>query len=578
MTEHVSPINLQTLPPLGSPQPIPPARFLRDGQPASLPIVLSPGSSLLMDWGRKRTGSVAVSGSGPVRYALASDLQILELFDQHPVDDPGFVGDKAPSFTAFPARGEWELSPEMRQRTPTHLSSAFRYVRLSNTSRKPVRVDGCELIPSEFPAQPEGWFECSDPELNRAWRMAVDTVHLCTQPASHSLWPVFAPFGKGYVQWDGCRRDREVWGGDLRPGSLCWLYNWTDPEPILNSLILIMSAQHMGCSEHGLYPGSASTHQPFYEWAFWECVCLYETWIHTGDERLLRFAKTSLPWFLEWCERRFAEHPDGWLHCSLSWMYTIPLDNVPLPALQATAAMGLQAMAQLFRANDHPDHAERTHRLWQSVRDRFNAAFWSDTLQAYRFLPNTADGVDRSDLATNAWAILAGLAPSERQSALLASLQRHRTPFGNINIAPVLGIDSCHDGVVWPYACAYESAARFHVGDSEGALELIRRVTGGIASIGHHTLFEAIHPDGSLPITASNGNTLSFCHAWAGQIAWQLQRYVLGLYPTAPGWSDYRCEPADAGLQWARGRVCTPRGILTVDVERGTDGMHATVR
>jgi hypothetical protein len=522
-----------------------------------------------------------VAGLGLTQISYVPDHRIFPLIDAERgrsddfhADSPLTTSDKVPlSLIHLTIEG-----------TKIHrLSRAFRYLRLKNISEGVVEITGLWIVPSEFPEVCKGRFECSDSLLNQAWRMGIDTVHLCTQPGPESLRPVFGPFGSGFVQWDGVYRDREIWGGDLRPGSLAWYYNFQDHRPILNSLYIILSGQHMGCSEHGLFPGSGSSHQTFYEWAFWEVVCLWEHYLHSGDTTLLAFAATTLPHFLKWTEKKFAENADGWIHTNKSWMYTISeaelIKDGPMPSLQAAAAVALPILRRLFTDLGHPEHAKRASSLHQTIQSRFHQAFWNQTIESYQFVNLSDQSIARSCLCTNAWALLADLVPENQITTLLQSIrQNHWRECGSLNLAPPIGCPETHDNTVWPYANAYEVAARFHVGDAEGALEVIRRYIRPHLSLGHSTLFEFIGSEGSFPLFVNRALTLnSTCHAWSGQSSWALQRYLLGVRPIRPGWSTFSVTPTVTNLSWVQGSVVTPHGLIDVELEKRNDRLVGKV-
>jgi len=543
---------------------------------ADHPYLLSPGQSLLLDWGRKRTGWLSFAGRGVLDYAAVSDLRLLDYCDQTAVRQNSFAAETFfASFVGPSPCGMIRLSSSLAMLDDTIFT--FRYLRLRNTSCEPAVLEAVDFRSSEFPEEPVGFFECSDTTISRGWRMGIDTVRLCTQPGDQSNIPVYAPFGGGYVQWDGCRRDREVWGGDLRPGALAWYYNFADQSPIANSLYLLMNAQHIHCSRHGLFPGSASSHQTFYEWAFWEVVALWEYIQHTGDPKMIRFAAHSIPAFLEWCEREFGESPDGWIHADLSWMYTLKFLAQALPSLQASAALALKAMASMFDYLGGGDYARRARVLHHNIAARFQGSFWSAELNLYRFAYLENENAVHSDLCTNCWAILADLAPPSQIPALLQTLrQQHCTERGSLNLYPLLHNDSPHDNSIWPFANAYEVTARFHAGDVPGALELFQRYIRAHSEIGCDTLSEMFHADGRIPLM-SNGNLLSFCHAWGAQASWALQRYLLGIYPLAVGWSRFAVHPLISPLKWVRGKVNTPLGLIEVELETTSRGMKGKV-
>lgn len=547
--------------PLGGGTPIVPVVQGTLGEEQSLPCVIPPGETLQLDWGRKRTGYVYLTGEGEVRFLYASNAAMFALQDQKTY----FT---FPSFVGADATGSLILTETPR---PLHKTTVpLRYLQLSNRGATPVILKGAVLEPSEFPQRPLGRFVCSDETLNRAWQMGIDTVHLCTQRGEHSQIPVFAPFGEGYVQWDGCRRDREIWGGDLRPGALAWLYNFTDASPIANSLYVLISGQHIDCSEHGLFPGSGSSGQKYYEWAFWEVVCLYEYLLHTGDERLFGPARYSLPMFLQWCERKLSEYTDGWIHTDRSWMYTVQFGKQALPALQVVAILGLRALVQLFTLLGLEEYVPRAVSLERQLSRRFHQQFWKEDQKAYCF-GTLADGLFRSDLCTNSWALLADLVPQELVPRLLGSLKEgHWTAVGSVNLHPSLGEFSPHDRTVWPYANGYEVAARFHVQDAAGALEVIRRCIAGVQKTGQETYPEMFYLDGTLPFLP-DGTVLSFCHAWASQVSWALQRYLLGIYPVKMAWRKFAVNPVPSDVEWVSGAVVTPLGEIEITLE-GTRG------
>jgi hypothetical protein len=56
----------------------------------------------------------------------------------------------------------------------------------------------------------------------------------------------------------------------------------------------------------------------------------------------------------------------------------------------------------------------------------------------------------------------------------------------------------------------------------------------------------------------------SLCHAWSAHPAIEFLERVLGITARVPGFAEVDVRPHVCGLQHARGRVCTPRGPLSV--------------
>ncbi len=528
----------------------------------SAPFNIQPKSEIILDWTAKQTGWLQISGSGQIDYQLASDLRLFDLYAQNPPQ-------KAvnwPSCCVTSAIGSRNLTDKPEYFSPnTH---AFRYLKLINNSGQNVEIKSIELIPSEFPEIPAGSFHCDLDIINTGWKMGLDTVHLCTQPGDQSYIPVYPPFANGYVQWDGCRRDREIWGGDLRPSALCWYYNFTDNSPILNSLYILLSGQHVACADHGAFPGSGSTRQLLPEWCFWIVTALWEYILHTGNSLPEKFLKYTLNFFLEWCRNKLASGEDKYIPGSATWMYTFNFDGSVLPGIQTSALNGLAALENLFNHLDQPEKAKSARKIKNHLLDYVTKNLYNPKYNTLAInIKNNGCG-SHSDLVSTCWALESNAFDPAMAERILKSLKNlHWTPSGSINVAPPPNVNNLHNNNIWPFANAYEFASRLKYADTQNALELFKRYTSLIRNQGHSTLFEMINIDGSLPIDRQDGNTLSFCHAWGGLGTWALQRYLLGPAPTAPGWKTFNFNPVPSSLKYCKGSVVTPKGIINIELE-----------
>jgi hypothetical protein len=62
----------------------------------------------------------------------------------------------------------------------------------------------------------------------------------------------------------------------------------------------------------------------------------------------------------------------------------------------------------------------------------------------------------------------------------------------------------------------------------------------------------------------SNRWTRSHCHAWSAAPTYFLSAYQLGIRPIEPGFSKALIAPEPADLKWAKGRMSTPKGNISV--------------
>jgi alpha-L-rhamnosidase len=73
---------------------------------------------------------------------------------------------------------------------------------------------------------------------------------------------------------------------------------------------------------------------------------------------------------------------------------------------------------------------------------------------------------------------------------------------------------------------------------------------------------------GATTLWESYDPTASLCHGFSATPVYQLSTEVLGVYPTAPGFTRFRLHPRLGDLQSARGLFPTVRGDIAVEWTR----------
>ncbi|MEI8234667.1 MAG: amylo-alpha-1,6-glucosidase [Verrucomicrobiota bacterium] len=470
----------------------------------------------------------------------------------------------------FPLSWGTIISPPMEVRLPRGTNTwtdchtrAFRYLRID--ASVDIHVLAIKLEQSAWPGKTEGEFSCSDKDVTRAWEMGCQTVQLCTQPALHSQHPI-GEVGQ-WVIWDGCRRDREIWVGDLRPAALAHYALSSDHTPIRNSLKLAADA----VLEDGLIPGSVSSRQVFYEYALWWIVTLWEYVLHSGE---VNFAKELMPVLerlMEWVEGHVRKG-GGLFNVTNSWSYTLPRTG-PLCGPNAALCAAYRAAADLHDACGASGAKYRI--LAESHKQRILEKFYDSKNHIFRDTPdNPSDTRTWED--NNAHAILMDIAPPEDRLAILSGLKaRLWSPNGSATCAPIFPEQElgnicpwAHNGTIWPFANAYEVGAWMKCGKVAEGLELLKRFTSACATAGTETIWEMIYPDGTIPESPDGRYLLSLCHAWGATGNHYLHRHVLGVRPAAPGWTEVILEPNLGNLDWATGTVPTPLGPIRVELCR----------
>lgn len=145
-------------------------------------------------------------------------------------------------------------------------NTGFRFLRIDTEQDSSIQFKAIVAATEIDSREQIGAFECDDPLLNEIWNTAAYTLRLCIQ--------------NGFL-WDGIKRDRLVWVGDLYPMIRVAYCLYGDLPEIRNSLSF---AQREGM------PPKWINNIPMY--SFWWLVNCADDYFHTGDKE---FAYENLP-------------------------------------------------------------------------------------------------------------------------------------------------------------------------------------------------------------------------------------------------------------------------------------------
>ncbi|MBP3961865.1 alpha-L-rhamnosidase C-terminal domain-containing protein [Paenibacillus lignilyticus] len=553
-------------------------------------VVLQPGQTIRFDFNLKRAGLLYVllgeasPGWERIRYVYTSDERLFSSLYKG-FEDEAWLSGRFPSYVRMRPFGT--LSQFVAQGDGVYLLeedlTALRYLEIENRSDEPLEIRKLWLAYTAAPYKTVGGFECDDELINECWAMGVYTTEICSQPSMYTQCELKGPYSD-YVIWDGVRRDKDIWGGDLRPASLTALYAFDRPEIVKNTLELLLSIQHTTGEEKGIIPGSGAYGQIFYEWTMWTIVNLWEYVLLTGDIGYLRENKNRLLEVVAWMNKRM--DTDGLINGLNSWMYSIDARG-KISGLALAQKAAWDALVRLFALVGHPMQAycrEQAERTKRSILSQFSVIGTS----LLTMMPAGTKHRDRFAIDGNLWAILHDVVDLSRAEAILHEVQEQFwTERGSINVVPVFEepLDGAwwwnvlpkeaavwrHNDTIWPYMSAYEALASFHAGQTDRGLEVMRRVGSSHLNQGHRTYWEMMNRDGSLPV-GSFGDTLSLSHAWGGSSSYGLQAYVAGIQPLTPGFASFSAKPSLGGLKWIKAEVPTPHGIIEMEAERNRGG------
>ncbi len=405
------------------------------------------------------------------------------------------------------------------------------------------------------PADYRGWFLSSDDQLNRMWYSGAYTLQMNLK----------APGLNGLADariYDGAKRDRSIWTGDLLvqgPTAISTLGD-VGADYLRSSLDVLLAKQRAD----GAFPGSpdfAKRTSPegsplFYSnnYSGYGARAFIDYYRYTGDKAYITSVLPALRRELAYNDSfRTADNlvvsndRDYWQATQTGEVTKYSIDYYIL----------LREMAWLERAVGSASAAEGYDATADAIKTAVMTKLWNPQLGAYP-QSSTNPGVLVGD--ANALALQYGFVPAGQEGRVLAAIRTLWTPYGAI-MGPGLKDPTGH--TIEPFANGMETAGRFAVGDTGGALELMRRTWGPMVDPANPlytgAFWEFKNSDGGV-----NRATASLAHGWAASPTVQLTEQVLGVAPVGPGYQSWRIQPRPAELKWSAGSVPTAFGDIEV--------------
>jgi len=477
--------------------------------------------AILLDFGRELHGGIAIA-QGHARGA-----KVRVRFGESVGEAMAEAGEKGVQ-KDHSARDDvhelpWLGTTEMGQ-------TGFRFVRIDLVSPGTVWIESVRAVSLMRPMAQLGAFRCSDERLNRIWETAARTVHLCAQD---------------YL-WDGIKRDRLVWMGDMHP-EICALLAAFSAAPVIpESLDYILATTSAKDDQAANRMGTYS---------YWLVRGLHDWWYFTGDDAFLAKRKAAIVDTLEFLLRSEKTDGRGDLGGLLDW---------PTHHNEAAERDGAQAL-RVWALKDGVALAEAMGET--ALAEKCRAA-------VQRGMKVAVD--PRGENSAAAVMALSGMKDPR---------QMYDEVLGKNGIAKF--------STFYGY---YMLEAMSAAGKDAEALKICRDYWGGMLDMGATSFWEDFNLAWTNGVTRLDempqpgrkdihgdfgdycyvGYRHSLCHGWsAGPAAW-LSRHVLGVEPLTPGGKVVRIRPHLGNLAWAEGAVPLASGVLKLRHEKRSDGSIAT--
>ncbi len=485
-------------------------------------VMLREGASILLDFGKELQGGIqivrSIDGSHQAaRFRLCLGESVTEALSS--VDAPGSTATNDHSARDVEISVPWLGSMEFG-------NSGFRFARLDllDSDGEEVGLVAVRAISRLRNIPYLGSFRCSDERLNQIWQTGAYTVHLCMQD---------------YL-WDGVKRDRLVWMGDMHPEVMTANTVFGNQEVIRKSLDYVRDNTEPTDWMNGIC-----------SYSLWWIIIQHHLYQWYGDMDYLkqqqRYLTALLYHVMEQMAGKREAYPDGRF---IDW----PSNDQP-----EVIHAGLQALT--VRALD----AGADMAVW--LNDAALKEKCGDVARELRtYVPDMVGNSQAAALLS-----LSGMVGGDEASAVI--LQNGPEQFTS-------------------FMGYYLLEALARSGHYAEAMQLISDYWGRMLDLGATTFWEDFNyhdaknagridepvPAGRFDIHADGGAWCyvglrhSFCHGWAsGPTAW-LSANVLGIEPVDPGFATVRITPHLGNLEWAEGSFPTPHGVIQVSHRKKADG------
>jgi alpha-L-rhamnosidase len=375
-----------------------------------------------------------------------------------------------------------------------------------------------------------GRFHCSSQLLN-------DIYEMCERSARQNIQ-------QGIISVDA-NREQASWLADSWNIGNVLLYNHRDTM-MIDKVVRDYAGEQFpdgyfsACSpgvRRAEVPGHQSRRIP--EWAMYWPMLLWQQYLFSGDQTLLREMEPHLTRFMEWI-KPFQDpttkllNPPGWRISDYAG------GNMPAAGYNVATACqyyeNLRIASCVFSVLGQTNQSEDYSWQAEEVKAGINAHLF----KGQYYLART-DTNGMYPLAS-AWALRFGIEPAADKSKILATIEKAGKPdIGGY------GGDAFYSGL-------------FNAGGGAFAVRDLARYRPMLDS-------DKACWEGFQLVRGYQPN-----HAWTSYPAYIFLKYILGIQPTSGGFATFDVRPETGGLAFAEGTVPTVKGLITTRWEKSGDG------
>jgi alpha-L-rhamnosidase len=374
-----------------------------------------------------------------------------------------------------------------------------------------------------------GRFQCSSPLLNSIYEM-------CERSARQNIQ-------QGVISVDA-DREQSPWLADAWNIAGVLLYNDRGTMMIDKVIRDYAGGQFPDgyipacCPGHRIADADPSRRIP--EWAMYWPMLLWEQYLFSGDQSLLREMAPNLSRLLEWL-KPFQDPTTKLLNPVTKWRISDYVGgNMPNGGYNAATACqyydNLRIAARIFSVLGQTNQSEDYLRQAEEVKAGINASLFNGEFYLAR--------TDRKEMfpLASAWALRFDIEPAADKSKILAVMEKAGKP----NIGGYGG-DAFYSGIL-------------NAGGGDFAVRDLARYRPMLEE--NRANWEGFRAG---PNTEVN-------HAWTAYPAYIFLKYICGIQPTSGGFATFDVRPETGGLTFAEGTVPTVKGPITTHWEKSAGG------
>jgi len=499
---------------------------------------LKPGAFVILDFGSELQGGVDItvshvkniSQNKASEYCFYGKLRIV--FGESVSEAMSSIND------------EKAAQNDHSTRDMTVSTSSYSTMRYGNTGFRFVKleaVDGCIEISGvkgvfEYKdIEYKGSFECNDQRLNKIFDTAAYTVHLNMQD---------------YI-WDGIKRDRLVWIGDMHPevSTICSVFGYDDS--VERSLDFARDS----------YPISDINAEKiwmvFPSYTCWWITIHRDWYMQNGRLNYLIEQKEYMYKAVGALLNRIKD--DGLLDFNKS--YFVDWSSKDTPYMEAgfrgCLVMALEAASEIFEVYGDGDMKTDCLKAAENVK---------------KIVPDFSGNKQACAMAG-----LSGLCDIKESEKIITK--------------------DLFEGLSTFYGY-YVLRALAKAGNVQASINIMRGYWGAMLDFGATTFWEdfdikwienacgidKVVPEDKIDIHGSYGKFCyqklrhSLCHGWASGPADFISKNILGVKILKPGCKKVQISPELGDLKWAKGTYPTPYGVIEIEHRKENEEIKSTVK